>query len=83
MSKVFIVVCEDRHADDRISVHLSRASADRRVDAFMAEYQEAAAENREDGYQWVEEPVEGWIRNVVTDSDDGPRARIESAELEP
>lgn len=72
---IYIVVCEDRHTDPKISVHRTRESADRRVAAFMAEYQDA-------GYEWTEEPVEGWLRHVVTDSDDGPSARIETGEVE-
>jgi hypothetical protein len=71
---IFIVVCEDRHTDPKISVHRTRAGADRHVAAFMAEY-------RDDGYQWEEEPVDGWLTNIVTD-DDGPRVRIEAGELE-
>jgi hypothetical protein len=71
---IFIVVYKDRHTDDRISVHCSREGADRRVDAFKAQYQEA-------GYQWTEEPEFRWERNAFTD-DDGPSVRIRSAEVE-
>jgi hypothetical protein len=72
---LFVVVREDRHCDDEITIHSTRALADAAVDAFIARY-------ADDDYTWREVPVSGWERNVEC-HDDGPKARIERAPLDP
>lgn len=84
---LFLVVCCDRHIDDVITVHATRASADQAIDAFLDTYG--------DEYEFEEDPDliararivhgdddrHGWIRCVRADHDDGPRARIEATTL--
>lgn len=76
---VFVVVCHDRHVDDQISVHATRASADLHVEAFKTLY---AAEFEEHGLVWHERNYGApkWVR-CVQSHDDGPSARIEVAEM--
>jgi len=74
--QVFVVVREDRHCDDEITVHSTRELADAAIEEFKARYQ------HEDGrYRWKERRVAGWAR-LVECFEDGPSARIELHELE-
>ena len=77
---VFVVVREDRHHDDEITVHAKYALAEAAVEEFMGRY------SHPDGrYRWMERdygrPL--WIRYVDCDGlDDGPKVRIERTEME-
>jgi hypothetical protein len=74
-TELFVAVLRDRHVDDAITVHATRASADGAVDAFMSAY-------GDDYGEWHERDLGGnWVRYVETDSDDGPKARIERMHL--
>lgn len=77
--RVFVVYCHDRHVDPGISVHQTRAGADRHIEEFMASYSD-------DGYTWTEENfgrASGWVRYVDSRIGDGPNARIQEVELLP
>lgn len=77
MSKtLYIVVREDRHCDDGITVHATRELADAAIEAFKAVYP--------DDHKWTEQNYGApkWVRYVETSFDDGPRARIEVCELD-
>lgn len=96
--EVFVAVCIDRHLDERITVHRSRAGADAAVDAFIAEYGldpndtgawPPSAPGDGNRYEWQERDLSGLtddyahlVRAVDTE-DDGPHARIELLVLEP
>lgn len=74
--KVFVAICCDRHCDDGITVHSTRAGADRQIEDFKASYV---------GSKWNERAYgrsQGWVRYVES-YDDGPRARIQEVELRP
>lgn len=71
--RVFVVVLEDRHIDPVITVHRTRAAADRKFDEHKASYG--------DHYQWSPEEhgAADWVRLESTreDCEDGPSCRIE------
>ncbi len=71
---VFVVVLEDRHVDDEITVHRTRAAANARVAAIKKSY------NR---YAWTDRPYgqPDWIYYSEAHPDDGPTVRIEITEL--
>lgn len=74
--ELFVVICMDRHTDDVITVHATRASADAEIDRFKAEYER-------DGVTWHEQDYgrdQGWVR-YVDSHDEGPKARIELTEI--
>jgi hypothetical protein len=73
---IYITVCEDRHTDDDIQVFQSLEAANARLQKFMNDYDQ-------DYYQWVEEDWgrPKWVRYVHAHVD-GPKARIEKAELQ-
>ncbi len=77
MSKqVFVVVREDRHYDDEITLHATRELADAAIEEFKSRYHHV------DGrYRWREAKVALWLRCVECFKD-GPSARIELHELE-
>lgn len=72
--QIFIVVWKDRHIDDTITVHRTRAGADRQLEIHMTD-------NADDDNPWVEYGANGsWIR-IVHGHDDGPRGHIEVSVL--
>lgn len=75
--QILIVVCRDRHVDNVITAHRTRAGADAAIEAFKLAYED-------DKLTWVERDYgrPKWVRYVNTDHDDGPSAYIESGELE-
>lgn len=72
---LYIVIREDRHTDDEITAHETREGADAAVEKFKARY---------DGERWKKEH---WrdpkVLCYFDAGDDGPKVRIEIAELEP
>lgn len=73
---LFIVVCQDRHMDLGLSIHLTRAGADATIAKFQSSYEG-------DGYTWAEENwgAPKWVRYVSSGGGDGPRAYIEVVEV--
>jgi hypothetical protein len=74
-TRVFLVVRHDRHTDDEITAHATRASADAAVEEFKTRYGNV--------YQWSEESARGWERLVNSDHDDGPSVHIETTIIHP
>jgi len=77
--KVFVAICHDRHVDDGITVHTTRAGADAKVEEFRSRYDAV-------DYQWTERNYGrdiGWIRYLESNGGDGPSARIQEMELQP
>ncbi len=72
--EIFIVVWDDRHIDDVISVHTTLEGANARLEEHMADYDDDAWEEPE-----VTEP---WVRYVATGLDDDPSGWIERGVLE-
>lgn len=78
---MFVVVLEDRHVDPVLSLHLTRAGADARIEEHKASYEERR-------YTWTVEDFgpdadpERWPLYLST-GDDGPTLRIERHEVEP
>lgn len=80
---VYVFIGTDRHCDPKISLHATRESADKEVDAWKASY----VGRMDPPYVWTDEDTTHkknawghglpWIRYARTDSDDGPTARIE------
>lgn len=71
MSKVYLVVCEDRHCDDEITAHATLELANKQFEIVKAHYDDA---------EWIERKS-GWVR-YADQSDDGPYLHIEEIELE-
>ena len=75
--KIYIAICHDRHVDDDIKVHRTLAKARKYVESWIKSY-------RKDRYKWTREDddtPDNWVCTWDSDSDDGPYARIEEAEL--
>jgi hypothetical protein len=73
---VFVVVAQDRHTDDELTVCATRARADQRVEEIKASYAQSFAKH---GDTWTEREYGrsvGWVR-YVDSHDDGPKIRIE------
>lgn len=74
---VFLVIWHDRHADDVITVHATRESADERI---------ADVKRRYDGETWVDEMTPAMERACwlaySSCSGDNPTLRIERKELQ-
>lgn len=75
-SFVYVVTLIDRHADDTISLHATRAGADAEIDRFIALYSKRFADPRA-AYVWTEVPRHpGLWERYVDAGDDAPKAMI-------
>jgi len=74
---VYVMVWEDRHIDDVISVHSTLKGAVGAMKDQMDAY------TLHPGERWRKLKIAGWERNVYIDEDDGPFGRIERKELLP
>ncbi len=71
---VYLVILQDRHTDDTITVHLTRAGADETITRIVAGYG--------DRNEWHEKKVRGEVRSLST-GEGGPKIRIELAKVLP
>ena len=71
----FIVVRKDRHSDDGLTVHGTRASADRAVEEFKAGYDDPEM-------SWVEGATDRRRVYYASTYDDGPKVYIEQVQVE-
>lgn len=74
---LFVLVCHDRHCDDRITLHRTQESADQAIDQWKRDYPEIDTWNERDCGR-----PQGWTRYVDT-YDDGPRCRVEKRSISP
>lgn len=75
---VYVVIWEDRHDDDNISVHKTRQCADARLEEHML----TSVKRYGRDITWDHDCPDGWVRAVRDEHDDGPNGRIELKSLE-
>jgi hypothetical protein len=79
--KVYIAVCEDRHVDDEISVFATLCAAKQHANDFMDSYADQY-DALEVTYHKLDADGNGWVCDYRTECDEGPKARVEVAELQ-
>lgn len=69
--RIFLVVEQDRHCDDRYSVHRTEAAANKRAEEIKSDYGE-----KHEPYKWTERSIGLTQREFSADDEDGPWIQI-------
>lgn len=84
MKHVFLVILKDRHTDDEITAHESRAGADAVFDAHKQVYDEEEKRRGRPARVWIEsdKPDGHTVRSARCDGE-GPEILVEHIEVDP